>query len=161
MAPHARCYDRLRRRDLDSEGENERSCVGEGVPPRLMTGCRGRWRRRESELRDTDGMVRIRGGSSSSQVLTDERRRPRRGLGAAVATGHAWRRAHILVLAAGTGGIRRWMAPGAAQQRGVLPQGQGQHERNEGCSKHVDARHVQRQDAIRASEERPREIAGS
>jgi hypothetical protein len=148
-----------RRRGSDSEGENNRSCVGEGVPPRPLTRCRGRWRRRESELRDTDGRVRIRGGSSSSQALTDERRRPRRGLGAAVATGHAWRRAQILVLAAGTGGLRRWMAPGAAQQRGVLPQRQGQHDRNDSCSKHVDARRVQRQGAIRASQERPREIA--
>jgi hypothetical protein len=148
-----------RRRGSDSEGENNRSCVGEGVPPRPLTRCRGRWRRRESDLRDTDRVVRIGGGSSSLQVLTHERRHPRRGLGAGVATGHAWRRAHILVLAAGTGGIRRWMAPGAAQQRGVLPQGQGQHDRNDSCSKHVDARRVQRQEAIRASEEWPREIA--
>jgi hypothetical protein len=106
-----------RRRGSDSEGENNRSCVGEGVPPRPLTRCRGRWRRRESELRDTDGRVRIRGGSSSSQALTDERRRPRRGLGAAVATGHAWRRAQILVLAAGTGGLRRWMAPASGSAR--------------------------------------------
>ena len=37
MAPHARSYDRLRRGDLDSEGEDERSCSERRVLSGLTT----------------------------------------------------------------------------------------------------------------------------
>ena len=65
MAPHARSY-RLRRGDLDSEGEDERSCSERRVLSGLTTERRRtRWRG-EAKRRDDDGVLAVRRGHSTS-----------------------------------------------------------------------------------------------
>ena len=60
-----------------------------------------------------------------------ERHRP-----AVVTPRHAWRRAGVLLMAAGSRGLRR-LAPRFAQKRGVLADAHHQHDRENSCSKHV------------------------
>ena len=75
MAPRARSYDRLRRRDLDSEGEGERAYFGRGSLSRLTGGCRVVWRRRELKSRDKHGLLRRPSRDSTAHVLSDDRGR--------------------------------------------------------------------------------------
>ena len=81
-------------------------------------------------------MLHVRSASTSLYVLADKCRRLRHSPGAAVVSGHAWRRGLMLVLADASRRLRL-MTAGAAQQRGVLAYGQCQHDGNDSCSKHV------------------------
>ena len=81
-----------------------------------------------------DAVLRV-WSCSSSYVLTDECRCPRRELGTAVVSGHA-RRGLMLGLAGATRRLWR-MTPDAAQQRGVWAYRQCQHDGHDNCSKHV------------------------
>ena len=83
MAPHARSY-RLRRGDLDSEGEDERPCSERRVLSRLTTERRQLRRRGEAKRRDDDGLLAVRRGHSASHFLSDQRGRAGRGVRAAV-----------------------------------------------------------------------------
>jgi hypothetical protein len=102
--------------------------------PQLTAGRRVSWRRRELEPGDPDAVLRV-WSCSSSYVLTDECRCPRRELRAAVVSGHARRRGLMLGLAGATRRLRR-MTPDAAQQRNILAHCQCQHDGNDSCSKH-------------------------
>ena len=84
MAPHARSYDRLRRGDLDSEGENERSRCERRVLSGLTTERRRTRRRGEAKRRDNDGVLAVRRGHSTSHFLSHQRGRAGRDVRAAV-----------------------------------------------------------------------------
>ena len=95
-------------------------------------------RRSESESGDRDGVLGIRSRWPAPRVLAHERSKAERTVGAVVASGQAGRRRSVVVARSGCG--RVWITPGLAQQGGVLPHGQGQHDRHGGCSK--DAKHA-------------------
>ena len=69
---------RLRRRDLDSEGDNERSFFERQPPPRLIARAQVSWRRGELEPRNHDGVLRVWSSSGASRVLANKRDRPDR-----------------------------------------------------------------------------------
>jgi hypothetical protein len=66
-----RCYDLVRRRDLDSEGENERSCLEGRVLSRLTAKRRRIRRRNELKRQDNDRVLAVRRRPSASQVPSD------------------------------------------------------------------------------------------
>ena len=68
----------------------------------------------------------------SSEDGAAERLRP-----AIVTPRHAWRRAGVLLMAAGSCGLDR-VAPHLAQKQGVLTQAHHQHDQENGCSKHME-----------------------
>ena len=68
----------------------------------------------------------------SSEDGAAERLRP-----AMVTPRHAWRRAGVLLMAAGSCGLDR-VAPHLAQKQGVLTQAHHQHDQENGCSKHME-----------------------
>jgi hypothetical protein len=111
----------------DSEGYNERSCFGRGWLRTVKTWRRGAWRTRGLKPRDNDTVRRVRSRRPLSSVFADEWRCPGRNLDAALASGHAWDRGWSLVLAAAIHAPLR-MTQNAAQERGVLPQRQRQHD---------------------------------
>jgi hypothetical protein len=90
MAPHARSYDRLRRGDLDSEGEDERSCSERRALSGLTTERRRtRWRG-EAKRRDDDGVLAVRRGHSTSHFLSHQRGRAGRDVRAVVLRRDTW-----------------------------------------------------------------------
>jgi hypothetical protein len=72
VAARAQRSSRLRRRDLDSEGENERRCSEGRLRSQLTDGGRVSWRSRELETGDHDDVSRVGTGDFSLSVLTDE-----------------------------------------------------------------------------------------
>jgi hypothetical protein len=69
-------------------------------------------------------------------VLSNECGHSGRRAVAVIVTGHARRRGRVLMVAFSSGGLVR-MTPHVAQEGGVLPHCQRQHDRKESCSKHV------------------------
>ena len=76
-APREVLNNRVRRQDLDSEGQNERSCFDQWTVARLTAESRLR-RRRKLERRDDDGVQYVWSRRSAAHVLTDERCRAQR-----------------------------------------------------------------------------------
>ena len=88
-AARAQRCSRLRRRDLDSEGDDERSFFEQHPPPRLIAGARVSWWGDEvgtEEQRERSGRL---GGSRAPNVLADKRDRPDHDVGAGVVGAHA------------------------------------------------------------------------
>ena len=133
------------RGDSDSEGEYERSCCLWRRLRVFRTSRRQGWRRHQLEPRGSNGPVRVRCRRGPASIFTDEWRRSRVNPDAALVCGHAWGRRCGLMLASAVRTLLR-MTPHTAQQCGALSQRQCQHDRNEGCSEHVDARQSERQD---------------
>lgn len=77
MAPHARSYDRLRRGDLDSEGDGERSGFARRVLSTLAAACWRRWRSGELERRKMGCGLPLGRGDATPHVLPDDRGRDR------------------------------------------------------------------------------------
>ena len=88
-AARARPRSRLRRRDLDSEGDNERSFFEQQPPPRLIAGARVSWRSDESEPRNNESVLGVRGRSGAPTVLADKRDRSDHDVVAGVVGAHA------------------------------------------------------------------------
>jgi hypothetical protein len=131
---NARPGSRRRRRDLDSEGDNERSLFERPPLARLEARAQVSRRRGESEAWNNEGVLRVRSVGGSQRVFANKRDR-RADVGSAVVVGaHAWGRRGVLLRARSGSGVG---TPDAAQQAGVLPNCQRQHDRKESGSKHV------------------------
>ena len=133
-AASARACRRLRRRDLDSEGDTERSFFERQPPTRLNARAKVSRRRGQLEPRNHDGLLRVRSSSGASRILANKRDRPEDGASAAVFGANAWGRRRALMRAPRGRGV---VTPDLAQQVGVLPNCQRQHDRKESGSKHV------------------------
>jgi len=79
----------LRRRGLDSEGDNERSFFEQHPPPRLITGAWVSWWGDKSEPKNNESVVGVWGGSRAPTVLADKRNWPDHNVGAGVVGPHA------------------------------------------------------------------------
>ena len=90
-AASARPCSRLRRRDLDSEGDNERSFFERQPPPRLEARAQASRRRGQSERRNNEGALCVRTGSGAPSILANKRDRSD-DAAAAVVGAHAWGR---------------------------------------------------------------------
>src|SRR5262245_15916897 len=120
--------------DSDSEGEDEGTCVEQSTTIRLVacasfTGWCG-----ESESRNSCRVLNVSGGSSPGFLASDGNR-PSYRLVAVCVGSEAWRRCGLMlapVHCACVGG-----APHMTQQGEILPAGQCQHDRKDGCSKHL------------------------
>ena len=135
MAPR---IDRCAARDSDSEGENERSCLERWQLRRLAAQRCAHGRRGELKRRDDDGVLCLRSEHSAKHVLSDERRRARRNVRAAVIRRDARSASRARVPARSSrSGLR--VAPGGAQQRGAGRHRECQHDRKDSRSEHVDA----------------------
>ena len=91
-AASARACSRLRRRDLDSEGDNERSFFERQPPTRLKARAQVSRRRGQSEPRNHEGVLRVRSSSGAPRVFANKRDRPEDDASAAVFGAHAWGR---------------------------------------------------------------------
>ena len=133
-AASARPSTRLRRRDLDSEGGNERSFFE--WPPLTRLEARAQVRRGRSQLEalNNEGVLHVRAGGGAPRILANKRDRPEDGASAVVVGAHARGRRSVLLRAPRGRGV---VTPDLAQQAGVRPNGQRQHDRKESCSKHV------------------------
>jgi hypothetical protein len=136
MAPraHGRGADRLRQRDLDSEGENQRSFFERQPPPRLTARAHVGRRSGQSEPRNHEGGLRIRSSSGAPHVLANKHDRSHDDAAASVVGAHARGRRGVLMRAPRG---RRVGTPDLAQEAGVLPNCQRQHDRKQNWSKHV------------------------
>ena len=88
-AGSARPGGRLRRRDLDSQGDNERSFFEQQPPPRLIAGARVNWWRDESKLKNHETVLGVRAGSRARTVLENKRDGPDHDVGAGVVGAYA------------------------------------------------------------------------
>ena len=88
-AARAQRRSRLRRRDLDSEGENERSFFEQQSPPRLIAEARVSWWGDESEPKNNETVLGVRAGSGAPTVLENKRDGPDHDVGAGVVGAHA------------------------------------------------------------------------
>ena len=121
-------------RDLDSEGDNERSFFARQPPRRLEARAQVTRRRSQSEPGNNEGVLCVRRRSGAPCVFANKRDR-RDDVACAVVVGaHAWGRRCVLMRAPRGRGV---LTPDLAQQAGVLPNCQRQHDRKESCSKHV------------------------
>lgn len=125
---------RLRRRDLDSEGDSERSFFEQKPTPALEAQAQVCRRKGQEEPRNSEGVLRVRSSGSAPRVFTNEPDRCDDDAGAAVVGAHAWGRRCVVMRAPSGRGV---VTPDFAQQAGVWPYCQRQHDRKEGCSKHV------------------------
>ena len=124
----------LRRRDLDSEGDNERSFFERQPPPRLKARAQLSRRKEQSEPRNHEGVLPVRSSNGAPGIFANKRDRCEDNGAAAVGGAHAWRRRRVVMRTPRGRGI---VTPDLAQQAGVLPNRQRQHDRKESCSKHV------------------------
>ena len=129
-------------RDSDSEGDHERPFV-EQQPPWLIAAKRVSWWGGESEPKNRESALGVRGRRRAPGVLADKRDGPGCDGGAVVVGAHARRRRRVRMRAPGRRGV---VAPCLAQQAGVLPDCQRQYDRNKSGSEHVDARDLQWQE---------------
>ena len=83
---------RLRRRDLDSEGDNERSFFERLPLARLEARAQVSRRRGQSEAWNDERVLRVRGGGGPPRILANKRDRPDERVSAVVVSAHAWRR---------------------------------------------------------------------
>jgi hypothetical protein len=88
-AARARRGRRLRRRDLDSEGENERSIFAQQPPPRLIAGPRVSWWGDESKPKNNETVLGVRTGGRAPTVLESKRDGTDHDVGAGVVGAHA------------------------------------------------------------------------
>ena len=127
--------DRLRQRDLKSEGEKERSRFGRrrasGIETQTRLACQGRHLIAGNDNRMAGALV-----SAALYVLSHEGGTAQCHRPAVVTPRHAWRRVGALVIAAGSRGFG-WVAPHFAQKRGVLAHAHHQNDRENSGSKHV------------------------
>ena len=72
-AARAQRGSRLRRRDLDSEGDNERLFFEQHSPSRLIAGARISWWGDESKRKNNESVLGIRERSRASTVLANKR----------------------------------------------------------------------------------------
>ena len=84
-------YSGLRRGDLDSEGENERSFFEKLPPPRLEARTQVSRRRGQSEPWNYEGVLRVR-SSGALRVFANKPDRSDHDSAAAVVGTHAWGR---------------------------------------------------------------------
>ena len=133
-AASVRACSRLRRRDLDSEGDNERSLFEQRPRPQLEAKAQVSRRRSPSEPRNNEGVLRVRSGGGAPRILANKRHRPEDGAWAVVVGAHARGCRRVLTRAPSGRGV---VTPHLAQQAGVLPRCQRQHNRKESGSKHV------------------------
>ena len=107
MAPHARSYNRLRRGDLDSEGEDERSGFERWVLLKRAAELWRCWRSDELERRNKDRRLALGRGDATPHVLSDERGRDRRDVRATVVRRDVRSVSSVLMLARPSrGGLR-------------------------------------------------------
>ncbi len=88
-AASARPSTRLRRKDLDSEGDNERSFFERPLLTRLEAGAQVRRRRGQLEALNNEGGLRVRGGGGAPRILANKRDRPDERVSAVVVGAHA------------------------------------------------------------------------
>ena len=124
----------LRRKDLDSEGDNERSFFERQPPPRLKARAQLSRRKEQSEPRNHEGVLPVRSSNGAPRIFANKRDRCEDEGAAAVVGAHAWRRRRVVMRTARGRGV---VTPDLAQQAGVLPNRQRQHDRKESGSKHV------------------------
>ena len=97
-------------------------------------------RRGQPEGRDNEGVLRVRSRSGAPRILADKRDCAEDGVSAVVVGVHARgrrgvsRRRRVLTRALSGRGV---VTPDLAQQGGVLPYCQRQHDPKDSCSKHV------------------------
>jgi hypothetical protein len=119
--------------ELDSEGDNERSCFKQKPPPALEARAQVSMRKGQQEPRNSQGVLRVRSGGGSPRVFANKHGR-RADVDSAIVVGaHAWGRRGVLMRTRIGRGAR---TPDPAQQAGVLPSCQRQHDRKESGSKH-------------------------
>ena len=87
-AARAQPGSRLRRRDLDSEGDNERSFFEPQPKPRLMARARVSWRGDESKPKNNETVLGVRAVCRAT-VLEHKRDGRDRDVGAGVVGAHA------------------------------------------------------------------------
>jgi hypothetical protein len=123
-----------RRSDAKCDQERRRDDVDR---PRCFIPARGatRWRTKSMEP-DRDSVLRDRCRRPWFRFLTDKRYRGGRSRPAAVLSRHPRRRCRILMLAHGGVGLFR-VTPHRAEQGGVRPGSQRQHDGEDNCAKHV------------------------
>jgi hypothetical protein len=83
---------RLQRRDLDSEGENERSFFERPPLTRLEARTQVSRRKGQSEALNNQGVLRVRSGGGAPRILAHNRDRPDERVSAVVVGAHAWGR---------------------------------------------------------------------
>jgi hypothetical protein len=132
----AKPNSRLRRRDLDSEGANEGSRFYRR-PSGIRTQTEVARRCRHLITRNNNRMARALVRRVAPQVLSHDDGAAERYRPAVVTPRHAWRRADVLLMAAGSCGLDR-VAPHLAQQHGLLTHADHQRDRKNKCSKHVE-----------------------
>jgi hypothetical protein len=88
-AASARPSSQLRRRDLDSEGSNERSFFEWQPPARLEARSQVSRRRGQLEVWNNEGVLRVRGGCGAPRILANKRDRPDERASAVVVGAHA------------------------------------------------------------------------
>lgn len=88
-AASARPSSRLRRRDLDSEGDYERSFFEQHPLPRLVARARVSWWGDELEPKYNESVLGVWGWSRAPTVLADKRDRPDCRVDACVIGAHA------------------------------------------------------------------------
>jgi len=79
----------LRRRDLDSEGSNERSFFERQPPARLGARSQVSRRRGQLEVWNNEGVLGVRGGCGAPRILANKRDRPDERASAVVVGAHA------------------------------------------------------------------------
>jgi hypothetical protein len=91
-AASARPGSQLRRRDLDSEGSNERSFFERQPPARLEARAQVGRRRGQLEAWNNEGVLRVRSGGGAPRILANKRDRADQRASAAVVGTHALER---------------------------------------------------------------------
>jgi hypothetical protein len=91
-AASARPTSRLRRRDLDSEGDNERSFFERPPLARLEARTKVSRRRGQLEALNNEGVLRVRSGGGAPRILANKRDRPDERVSAIAVGAHAWGR---------------------------------------------------------------------
>jgi hypothetical protein len=91
-AASTRPSNRLRRRDLDSEGGHERSFFERQPPARLEARAHVGRRRGQMEAWNNEGVLRVRSGGGAPRILANKRDRPDERASALVVGAHAWGR---------------------------------------------------------------------
>src|SRR5436190_1328598 len=130
--------DRPKWRDLDSKSGQEGVPFEPPLMPRLLPKACVRRRRGEPIAGHQNGVKRVERGYAAPHVLSKELRRmycyPLAFIGAGVRDDARRGGRELLVVACARGGHVR-VTPCPAQQRGVWPNRQCQHDRNYKCSK--------------------------
>jgi hypothetical protein len=87
-----RAASRLRRRDLDSEGDKERSFFEQKPLLGLEAEAEINMRRGRSEPRNSEGVLRVRSSSGALRVFANKRDRPAYVASAVVSGAYTWGR---------------------------------------------------------------------